>query len=1271
DTNGQSVAFASALAASNSGGLTKSGSGTLTLAADNAYTGLTTVSGGTLQIGDGGTTGSIAGNLTLSNAATTVFNRSNALTYSGSLSGSNGTLMKVGGGALTLSGTSGMTGGTIAINGGSLITTNASSLATGTTFNTFAFAIDGGTLANAAGATSSGISGRVGSLAIGAGGATIRSDLRFDTSAVISGASPTASLTYGTASGTVSNVLMVISGNSTYAGGTKIESGIDMVVDNNNAFGTGTLELAGARLRSRAGPPRTLANALTISANTQFFGGASEPNLTFTNTTLLSGGTRTLQVDNVITGGTSAGQPGVIFTNVISDGGNSLGITKTGAGVLALAGANTYSGATTLSAGTIQLQNQAALQNSTLSLSGTGGVVFDSAVSGNAFTLGGLSASSNAATLALQNSAATAIALTVGGNNANTTYAGSLTGSGSLEKVGAGSLILSGPNTFAGTATVTSGTMQVGNGTTGGLAANIVNNAVLVFGRSNAATYSGDISGSGSVTTSGAGTLTLSGSNSYSGPTTVAGGTLALGSASALPSSGTVTFTGGALQYSSSYTTDLSSRIVDSSAAIVIDTNNQNAAFATALAASNVGGLSKLGSGTLTLSAANAFTGPVTVGGGVLAAGDASALPASGNVSFTGGTLQYSAAYTADLSSRIVDSTAAIAIDTNNQNAIWASSLPSTNVGGLTKSGNGMLTLSASNGYTGATTVNFGILLVNHAAALGNSTSVSVPNNGTSLTIGSGITTGVGKTVTIAGNGANSDGGLNVISGTGTWAGTVAMSGGRLGYNFGNLVVTGSVGGSSLTVSGYGGDTNTNLAGYAITLAGPTGYVGATSILRGWLKIGADNTLPVGTTLDVFTAPNNGAAVHASTFDLNGFNQTVAGLTSSGNNGKTGYANGYVTNTGASVKALTVNQATTGTYGGLITGNLAFTKSGAGNLTLMPIFVTGLGNAYVNGTNTFTGDTRVDGGTLTLSAAAGNASLALAGSTFDSDGAGTLSFGSMTAATFGGLKGAGNLILENTSIQAIALTVGANGGSTSYAGSLSGAGSLVKTGTGKLTLAGNNNYAGTTTVSSGILAVNGDQAAATGAVSIASLATLMGSGTIGGDTTIAGLHSPGNSPGIQTLTGDLTYSGGSSTVLWELAANTESNSPVAFDQIVVGGNLDFAGVTVLSLSFNGTGSTVNWSDAFWDSSRTWTLYSVSGTTTGLGNLALSGSPASWFDTQATPQSLSAARPDASFSIVQDGSNVNVVYAIVPEPGALVLAGIGIAAAAWSMRRKQV
>ena len=88
---------------------------------------------------------------------------------------------------------------------------------------------------------------------------------------------------------------------------------------------------------------------------------------------------------------------------------------------------------------------------------------------------------------------------------------------------------------------------------------------------------------------------------------------------------GTITFSGGTLQYSAaSAGTDYSSRIKSSTAgAISVDTNAQNVTYASALANTNTDGLTKLGTGTLVLSAANLYTGTTTVSAGTLQASGA------------------------------------------------------------------------------------------------------------------------------------------------------------------------------------------------------------------------------------------------------------------------------------------------------------------------------------------------------------------------------------------------------------------------------------------------------------------------------------------------------------------------------------------------------------------------------------------------------------------------------------------------------------------------
>jgi fibronectin-binding autotransporter adhesin len=644
-------------------------------------------------------------------------------------------------------------------------------------------------------------------------------------------------------------------------------------------------------------------------------------------------------------------------------------------------------------------------------------------------------------------------------------------------------------------------------------------------------------------------------------------------------------------------------------------------------------GVTVVGNGGVSLSsAASSYSGPTTVRSGVLSVGGdapSSANGALGNASsaillgdttivsgstvaaaFNGNaTLTGTVANTVALGATLADGDLVLAWrqNTAGQNGIYRYTAVNASQGTLSLVASGSAAGVYGTQYlvTGGTFANQRFWINTSNAATTGFVMGDVANPNVSLLASSAVTIGRPITVVLNSSSGVSTIGGSLTSGTAVFAGTITL----------NKAVTlqAATGG---TVD-FTGAWTSNDNGITIGSAGNAGTVRLSSVLS-----------------------STGAfSLNAGTLDMNGVSQTVAAFSGAAS----------TTVTSASPATLTASSAADSTFGGALTGAVGLRKQGAGTLTL-------------SASNSFSGDTTVDGGVLSL----GDAN-ALRGSTFDASGAGAVSFGSLTAATLGGLKGSGNLSLQNGSSQAVALAVGSNGSSTTYAGTLTGPGSLVKTGAGKVILAGNNSYAGATTVSEGILAVNGDQSAALGAVSVASGATLMGSGTVGGKTTIAGLHSPGNSPGIQTFGGDLTYSGGSSAVLWELVANTISNTPLAYDQIVVGGALDFAGLTALTLSFDSAGSSVDWSNAFWDTGRTWTLYSVTGTTTNFSNLTLTGSPGSWLDTQSTPQSLAAARPDASFSIVQDGNNVNIVYAIVPEPGSLALAGIGIAAAAYYLR----
>jgi len=162
------------------------------------------------------------------------------------------------------------------------------------------------------------------------------------------------------------------------------------------------------------------------------------------------------------------------YAGVLS-GPGSLVIAGTSVNVLTLSAANTYTGNTTLSGGALDLQNQNAVQNSTVTLTGGGStLIFDGAVAGNAFNLGGLAASAGGSgyDLGLTNNTGAAIALTVGGNNVSSTYAGNLNDvglGGSIIKTGISTLSLAGNCTYSGPTTINNGVLA---GVVGGSCSN-------------------------------------------------------------------------------------------------------------------------------------------------------------------------------------------------------------------------------------------------------------------------------------------------------------------------------------------------------------------------------------------------------------------------------------------------------------------------------------------------------------------------------------------------------------------------------------------------------------------------------------------------------------------------------------------------------------------------------------------------------------------------------------------------------------------------------
>jgi autotransporter-associated beta strand protein len=129
------------------------------------------------------------------------------------------------------------------------------------------------------------------------------------------------------------------------------------------------------------------------------------------------------------------------------------GVSKVGSGTLALDGANTYAGVTRAVAGTLNLGNVDALSGSTLDMATADAGTVALTLSGQTYNVGGLQGTRN---LALGNNT-----ISVGANNASTSYSGVLSGTGGLTKVGSGSFNLTGNNSYTGTTNVSAGTLLV------------------------------------------------------------------------------------------------------------------------------------------------------------------------------------------------------------------------------------------------------------------------------------------------------------------------------------------------------------------------------------------------------------------------------------------------------------------------------------------------------------------------------------------------------------------------------------------------------------------------------------------------------------------------------------------------------------------------------------------------------------------------------------------------------------------------------------------
>jgi len=989
---------------------------------------------------------------------------------------------------------------------------------------------------------------------------------------------------------------------------------------------------------------------LSIGANTLSFG-ANNQNNTYSGVFSGSGGlvkvgsgTQTLTGNNSFTGGITVNGGTLAVDNLANNANNDITInsgsklvfavqdvfaqwnatinptiTINEGGVLANDGVNFNAlGAVVLNGGTIQSLG-ATGANASGTAFGLKGLV--SVIGSTTSTLAGAGialgeAGITSTTFQVTNSAT----LNVTGNLANGDSATwGVKQTGNLIKTGAGTMILSGTNGYTGTTLISAGTLQVGNGgTTGNLGLNtntITNNGTLEFNRSDAVTFSNNVTGSGGFSQIGSGSTILTGSNSYTGRTTVSAGTLQLGS------------------------------LGEKSLSI------DNGAGNTTNLLINGGILKNNGS---RIGDASGTTGSVTVEGGAWNSANRLRVGfgGTGSLNITGGTVT-------SLSSDIALNNNSVG-NVTMSGGTWNSGSQfivggwSNAVGTVSISGGA---LSNSNGYLGYNVASFGNLAIS-GGSWSNSSSLTVGFSGSgSLSLsGSGIVSvGNGTGIVSLAWSSNSTGTLNLGNG-GSSAGTLRAASVSAGNGTATVNVN-STGNTSLGQN-YSGSLSFNHLGSGTTiLSGINNYTGGTVINAGTLATSGNERLSDSGTVTVNSS---------GTFRLGG-NETISTLN------------------GAGTANLEANKLT------LSSGNFSGALAGSGDL-----YKTGANAFTISGTSAgFTGDLYLLNGSVVANSStalnANNFVLLNAGSTFTAN----------QNLVLGGIDQNGGTI-DGTGVITSVSTITRSGALNSVLGDVVGYNSgLFKLGGGTTTIGAANTYTGTTKVSEGTLALGGGGSLATnssaqinsgatldlaaknqslkdvkvngtiaGTGTMTVTGTLSGSGMINSDTIITGTHTPGNSPGIQTFGGNLTYQPGA-TMLWQLADNTTNNSPLSYDQVIVGGNLNFNGGTTLVLSFNDVGSLVNWTDSLWTTDQSWTIYQVSGLTSGLNNFTIAS--ASLLD--AYGNDFSSTLSGSSFSISQSGKNVVLNYnaappaEAIPEPSTYVLFGLGALALVIAYRRK--
>ncbi|WP_215216955.1 MULTISPECIES: autotransporter-associated beta strand repeat-containing protein [Candidatus Rhabdochlamydia] len=664
---------------SGAGSFTKQGLGTLTFSGIHTYTGATNISSGRIALSGNG---SLAiDNLVILSGSDSIFDitEANGARSIGSIDGVEGSQVLLGANALTVGDSNQTTYAGIISGTGAFIKQGSGRLIL-TGPNTYS----GGTLVSAGF-----LQGSTNSLQ---GNILNNASIVFDQAhtgtydGVLSGDGALNKQNTGT---------VIFTGANTYSGGTMITLGTLALSGLGTILPTGTVIINVGNF-----------DISDITASSQTIG------------ELIGGGTIFLGEKTLIT----ATKNNTSYVGIINGTGSFI---KQGSGVLTLSGTNTYSGGTTINAGTLALSGSGKLSSTGSVTIHAGG--FDISNIADSFqNIGDLSGSGGEIILGDKTLIQEAFN--------HTSYAGLIRGSGALIKQGLGTLVLTGDNDYSGGTTVNDGVLQ---GNTNSLQGNILNNASLVFDQAHTGTYNGVLSGAGSIDKRDTGTVIFTGTNTYSGGTMINAGTLALSGSGKLSSIGAVTINEGAFDISGIAAE--SQPIGDLTGVGFVNLGNKNLIEGTAnhttysgvIQGGANGRFTKQGSGILTLTGINTYSGGTIINEGTLALVGSGTLNPAGDVIVNAGVFHISDITAASQTIGSLSGTGGI-VELGTKNLIEGTVNDSTysgviqGSGSLIKQNTGTLTLTGVNTYSGGTIINGGTLALSALGALHSAGNVTI-----------------------------------------------------------------------------------------------------------------------------------------------------------------------------------------------------------------------------------------------------------------------------------------------------------------------------------------------------------------------------------------------------------------------------------------------------------------------------------------------------------------------------------------------------------------